>query len=90
MDWMAWTLPTALFFAGIVAILIVFSVLQLKFPSLPRIGILGFETMRGDRLFITLFGSAFIQLAWVGLLDISQYGALFVCGLFAILVFRWV
>jgi len=90
MEWMAWTLPTALFFVVILTTIIVFGMLQLKFPSVPRVGILGIETMRGDRLFITLLGSAFIQLAWMGFLEASQYGALFVCGLFAIIVFRWV
>jgi len=90
MDWMAWTFPTALFFVIIAVIILVFSVLQLKFPGVPRVGILRIETMRGDRLFITLLGSAFIHLAWIGLLEAPLYGALFVCGLFAIIVFRWV
>ena len=90
MEWMAWTLPTAIFFLVIAATLIAMGLLHIKHPSLPRVGVLGIETMRGDRLFITLLGSAFINLAWIGLLDISQYGALVICGLFAIIVFRWV
>ena len=56
MDWMAWTLPTALFFAVIAAILVTFTILAIKFPEVPRIGILRIETTRGDRLFITLLG----------------------------------
>ena len=32
----------------------------------PRHGILGLDTTRGDRLFISLLGSAFIMLAWLG------------------------
>ena len=90
MEWMAWTLPTALFFVAIAATLIGMSLLHMKYPSTPRIGVLGIETMRGDRLFISLLGSAFINLAWIGLTDISQYGALVICGLFAFCVFRWV
>ena len=31
----------------------------------PRKGILGLDTTRGDRLFVSLLGSAFIHLAWV-------------------------
>lgn len=90
MDWMAWTLPTAIFFVVIATTIIVFGVLQVKYPSVPRVGLLGIETMRGDRLFITLLGSAFIHLAWIGLLEAPLYGALFVCSVFAIAVFRWV
>lgn len=90
MEWMAWTLPTAIFFLSIAAMLIGMGLLHKKFPSTPRVGVLGIETMRGDRLFISLLGSAFINLAWIGLLDAPQYGALIICGLFAIFVFRWV
>jgi len=82
--------PTAIFFVTIAATLVGMGLLHIKYPSVPRVGIFGFETMRGDRLFITLLGSAFINLAWIGLLDVSQYGALIVCGLFAFIVFRWV
>ncbi len=90
MEWMAWTLPTALFFACIAAGLAVMAVLHVRYPNSPRIGVLGIETMRGDRFFISLLGSAFINLAWIGLLDAPQYGALIVCAVFAICVFRWV
>ena len=90
MEWMAWTLPTALFFVTIAATLVCMGFLHMKYPSTPRVGVLGIETMRGDRLFISLLGSAFINLAWIGLLDASQYGALAICGLFAYCVFRWV
>ncbi len=90
MEWMAWTLPTAIFFLSIGALLIGMGLLHMKYPSTPRVGVLGIETMRGDRLFISLLSSAFINLAWIGLLDAPQYGALIICGLFAIFVFRWV
>ena len=90
MDWMAWTWPTALFFAGIASLLMLMTFLAAKRPSAPRIGVLGIETARGDRLFITLLGSAFINLAWIGLTDAPQYLALIVCAVFAFVVFRWV
>ena len=90
MEWMAWTLPTALFFTAIAAILVCMTVLAIKSPSVPRTGVLGIETARGDRLFITLLGSAFINLAWIGLVDAPQYFALGLCALFAFCVFRWV
>ena len=90
MDWMAWTAPTAIFFAVIATLLITFTVLAIKFPETPRTGILRIETTRGDRLFITLLGSAFINLAWLGLVGASQPYALILCLIYAAAVFRWV
>ncbi|MDR9394477.1 DUF2160 domain-containing protein [Roseovarius sp. SYSU LYC5161] len=90
MDWMAWTWPTAAFFAVIAGLLITFSIITLKFPETPRRGILQIETTRGDRLFITLLGSAFINLAWLGIVGTQQPLALIVCLIYAAAVFRWV
>ncbi|MEM9496798.1 MAG: DUF2160 domain-containing protein [Pseudomonadota bacterium] len=90
MDWMAWTWPTAAFFAIIAALLVTFTVLAIKFPETPRVGILRIETTRGDRLFITLLGSAFINLAWLGLVGEHQPYALGLCALYAVAVFRYV
>lgn len=90
MAWMAWTWPTALFFAVIAALLVVFSILAIRFPETPRVGVLRIETTRGDRLFITLLGSAFINLAWLGLVGVHQPWALLVCLVYAAAVFRWV
>jgi predicted small integral membrane protein len=90
MAWMAWTLPTALFFVVIACLLITFTILAIKFPETPRTGVLRIETTRGDRLFITLLGSAFINLAWLGLVSAPQWGALIVCLIYALAVFRWV
>ena len=88
--WMAWTLATALFFWVIAALILSMLVLAIRFPETPRLGVLRIETTRGDRLFITLLGSAFINLAWLGLVDRAQWGALVVCLLYAAAVFRWV
>ncbi|MGH1331325.1 MAG: DUF2160 domain-containing protein [Paracoccaceae bacterium] len=90
MAWMAWTWPTAIFFIVIACLLISFTILAIKYPETPRIGVLRIETTRGDRLFITLLGSAFINLAWLGLLSAPQWGALIVCLIYAFAVFRWV
>lgn len=90
MQWMAWTLPTAIFFAVIALLLLTFTVLAIKYPETPRLGVLRIETTRGDRLFITLLGSAFINLAWLGLVSAPQWGALIVCLIYAFAVFRWV
>jgi predicted small integral membrane protein len=56
----------------------------------PRIGILRFETTRGDRLFISLLGSAFIHLAWLGFVGSNLWWALGISLIYAVCVFRTV
>lgn len=90
MAWMAWTWPTAIFFIVIATILTTFTVLAIRFPETPRKGVLRIETTRGDRLFITLLGSAFINLAWLGIVGENQPYAMIVCLIYAAAVFRWV
>ncbi len=90
MAWMAWTLPTAAFFGIIACLLVLFTVLAIKRPETPRVGVLRIETTRGDRLFISLLGSAFVNLAWLGLVGAPLWGALILCLVYAAAVFRWV
>jgi predicted small integral membrane protein len=66
-DWMAWTLPVAVFFTCIVLMLIGMTVWELKSPTTLRKGFLPIATTRGDRLFIGLLTAAYINLAFVGL-----------------------
>lgn len=90
LSWMAWTWPTAAFFATIGALLVIFTILAIRFPETPRTGMLGIETTRGDRLFITLLGSAFINLIWLALEPAAQPWAMAACLIYAAAVFRWV
>lgn len=88
--WMAWTFPVALFFWCIGTLLVLFTILAIRFPETPRKGILGIETTRGDRLFITLLGSAFICLASLFFgLPLLWWGIGF-CLVWALAVFRLV
>jgi predicted small integral membrane protein len=90
-SWMAWTGPTALFFGTIVCLLIVMGVWEYARPGGgPRVGLLRFETTRGDRLFLSLLGSAFINLAWLGFVGPNLFWALGVSLLYALFVFRFV
>ena len=87
-SWMAWTPETAAFFAIIAALLIGMTVWELARPGgAPRRGILGLDTTRGDRLFISLLGSAFIHLAWLAIFGIPIWGAMAVALAFAVAVF---
>ena len=91
MSWMAWTLPTAIFFVTIALLLVTFTVLAVRFPETPRRGVLGIETTRGDRLFITLLGSAFIHLAMLAAFGPDLiWVAPILCLVYAAAVFRWV
>ncbi|MDQ0512183.1 DUF2160 domain-containing protein [Ancylobacter amanitiformis] len=88
--WMAWTWQTGLFFVIIASLLIVFTLVALFKPERARVGVLGIPTTRGDRLFITLLGSAFINLAWLGLAGPDLGWALALCLVYALAVFRFV
>ena len=89
--WMAWTFPTAMFFLTILFILSLMAVWEYASPGgNPRVGLLRFETTRGDRLFISLLGSAFIHLAWLGLVGPSLWWALALSVVYAVGVFRYV
>lgn len=90
-SWMAWTLPTALFFIAIFLMLAGMGVWEYFSPGgNPRVGILRFETTRGDRLFISLLGSAFIHIAWLGLTSLDLWWALALSVIYTIGVFRTV
>lgn len=91
LTWMAWTWQTAAFFLFILAALTVMTLWEWARPGGgPRHGILGLDTTRGDRLFITLVGSAFIHLGWLGLTDLPLWGGTIVSVVYALAVFRWV
>jgi predicted small integral membrane protein len=64
--WMAWTLPTAIFFALLAMTLIVMTWLAVAYPEAERVGVLRIPTTRGDRLFISLIMAAVIHLLWIG------------------------
>jgi predicted small integral membrane protein len=71
--WMAWTLPVAIFFTVVVALLLTMTVWELYRPTVARKGFLPLVTTRGDRLFIGLLTAAYINLAWAGLTDMTQW-----------------
>lgn len=77
LGWMAWTWPTALVFIGIFSAMGFLTILEIRNPGASeRKGVLGLDTTRGDRLFITLLGSAIIFLAWIGLFGLPLWGPL--------------
>lgn len=91
LSWMAWTWPTAIFFIVIFSLIAAMGVWEYARPGgYPRVGIFGFETTRGDRLFVSLLGSAYINLAWLGLVGPNLWWAVALSVVYAIGVFRFV
>ena len=77
LGWMAWTWPTAFVFIGIFSAMGLLTVLEIRNPGASeRKGVLGLETTRGDRLFITLLGASYIFLAWIGFFGLPLWAPL--------------
>jgi predicted small integral membrane protein len=64
--WMAWTPPTAIFFALLAMTLGTMTWLAAVYPEAERVGILRIPTTRGDRLFVSLIVAAVVHLLWIG------------------------
>jgi predicted small integral membrane protein len=91
LSWMAWTWQTAAFFVVIAGLLIGMAIWEWRSPGgAPRRGILGIDTTRGDRLFLSLVGAAYLHLGWLGLFGSPLWAASVLSVLFALAVFRWV
>lgn len=91
LSWMAWTWPTAAFFIFILLCLTAMVIWERYVPGgSPRRGALGLDTTRGDRLFISLLGSAFIFLAWLAFFGTPLWGPLAMSIVYGFAVFKWV
>ncbi|MHC2144825.1 DUF2160 domain-containing protein [Pseudomonas sp. PSXD-163] len=89
MDWMAWTLPTALFFSAIGLLLVGMTLAELRRPCVERRGFLPIATTRGDRLFIGLLVSAYLHLLIIGVSDWSLWVASLLSVVWLLVVMRW-
>ena len=88
-SWMAWTTPVAVFFISVVLMLIGMTIWQVKVPSVERKGFLPMPTTRGDRLFIGLLSAAYVNLAWAGLTDATQWIAAAIGFVVLLIMMRW-
>lgn len=89
LEWMAWTLPTAVFFIAIASMLAAMTVWQVARPTVERRGFLPIPTTRGDRFFIGLLGSAYIQLGWLAFTEQSLWISLGLAIAWMAAVLRW-
>ena len=74
--WMAWTLPTAIFFALLACTLAIMTWLAAAYPEAERVGVLRIPTTRGDRLFLSLILTAIIHLVWIGFVGTDSIATL--------------
>ena len=88
-EWMAWTLPTAIFFIAIAMTLVAMTVWETVSPSIERRGFLPIATTRGDRLFIGLLGSAYIHLIWLATTNLSLWFALAISLIYMAVMMRY-
>jgi len=89
LKWMVWTVPTAIFFGVIVSMLLAMAIWQAVAPSPERRGFLPIPTTPGDRLFVGLIVTGFVQLAWIGLFDSGLWIALGISLIWMVVVMRW-
>jgi len=92
LEWMAWTWQTGLFFGVIATMLVGMTLWEIRRPGGdPRTpGILGLDTTRGDRLFISLLSAAYIHLGWMAFTDLALWHATVLSVICALAIFRWV
>ena len=86
---MAWTTPTAIFFAAIGLALAGLTALEIVRPTVRARGFLPMATTRGDRFFMSLLSAAFIHLLWLGLLEDGLLLASGISLLWAAVLMRW-
>ncbi len=86
---MAWTTPVAIFFIGVFLMLVGMTLWQARSPSIERKGFLPMPTTRGDRLFIGLLSAAYVNLAWAGLTDATQWIAAAIGFVVLLVMMRW-
>ncbi|MGY4876438.1 DUF2160 domain-containing protein [Vreelandella aquamarina] len=89
MSWMVWTLPTAIFFSSIAAMLAGMTIWEIRSPTVERKGFLPIPTTRGDRLFISLLSAAFIHLGIVGFTSLSILVASAISVVWLLVLMRW-
>ena len=87
LEWMAWTLPTGIFF-GVIALSLVFLIfLETKVPTKKMKGLLPMATTRGEKFFISLLGSAFIMMGVLGLTTFSPIIGAGLCIVYFLFIF---
>ncbi|MCH9672570.1 MAG: DUF2160 domain-containing protein [Gammaproteobacteria bacterium] len=89
--WMAWTRSTIALFVLVGLAIATMGLLEVLTPGgAPRRGVFGLDTTRGDRLFMSILGTAFICLAWLFFVGSPLWWALLIGCAWSTFVFRFV
>ena len=89
--WMAWTRATAAFFLFIAASIAAMGVWEYYVPGgAPRRGLFAIDTTRGDRLFISLLGAAYVHILWLFFFGMPLTWAIVISLLLAAAIWKWV
>jgi predicted small integral membrane protein len=89
LEWMVWTLPTALVFLGLALLLVFMAIWARISPPVARRGFLRIETDRGDRLYIGLISAAVVLAGWMAVTDLSMWLALGCAVLVVVVIGIW-
>lgn len=90
LDSMHWTMPSAIGFAALFVLLIVLTLLDLRWPSHPRKGLLPMPTTRGDRVFLAIALFLSLVFLWLKLApDVSAWWPVSLAALVAPPLLRW-
>ena len=89
LEWMEWTVPTAIFCSTIILAVIAMTIWQTLSPSLERRGFLPIPTTPGDRLFIGILSSVYIFFVWIALTNFALWILLIVVLCWITVVMIW-
>ena len=90
LSWMAWTSHVIIFIIIIMASIACMGIWEYLRPGGGnRLGIFGYETTRGDRLFLSFLSSGFIHLGWIGYTNLTIWFATFFSIIWAIFIFKY-
>jgi predicted small integral membrane protein len=90
LEWMHWTLPSALGFGLLFATLGALAMLDRLVPSYPRKGFLPMETTRGDRVFLSVVTLLLVVFAWLRFApEVSLWGAVATAAVIDGVTLRW-
>ena len=90
LEWMYWTLPSAIVFTTLLATIVSMGIWDRFSPSPNRKGFLPIPTTRGDRLFIGILTTIAIFLMWLAFAgNTTLWAPLAGAALVFVLIGRW-
>ena len=90
LEWMHWTVPSAIGVFGIFAMIIGVNVLDRYRPGYARKGFLPMETTRGDRIFVSIISTAIVWIFWLKFLsDVSILFSFILIVPLVVVIMRW-